>query len=121
MPSSDSLDEYIVHTHEWEKNKEVKTQSFEEIFKDSIKGCTIRLIKTDEDLNSMTVLSSYVYDEVVRVDKVKAEFSIDGKYLVLYSNVNKFIKVYEINRIQDIISDIENQNFLVDLKDKDDI
>lgn len=121
VPSSDGLDEYTVHTHEWEQNKAAKTQSFEDIFKDSIKGCTIRLIKTDEDLNSMTVLNSYVFDEEVRVDKVKAEFSIDGKYLVLYSNVNKFIKVYEINRIQDIISDIENKNFILDLKDKDDI
>ena len=89
--------------------------------KDSIKGCAIRLIQTDEDLNTMTVLSSYVFDEDVRVDKVKAEFSIDGKYLVLYSNENKFIKVYEISHIQDIISDIKNQNILVDLKEKDDI
>ena len=98
-----------------------KTQSFEEIFKDSIKGCSIRLIQTDEDLNSMTVLSSYVFDELIRVDKVKAEFSIDGKYLVLYSNANQFIKVYEINSIEDIISDIENQNVLIDLKYKDDV
>ena len=104
VPSSD--DEYQVHTHLWEKNRPAQVQSFEEIFKDNIKGCTVRLIRTDKDLNSMTVLSSYVFDQFPRIDKMKAEFSIDGKYLVLYSNANRFIKVYEINRIENIISDI---------------
>lgn len=96
-----------MHTHYWEDKKAAKTETFEEIFADSIKGCAIRLIRTEKDLSTITVLSSYVYDQFPRVDKLKAEFSIDGRYLVIYSKENKFAKVYEINQIEDIISDIE--------------
>ena len=85
VPSSD---EYEVHTHYWELNKPRSINTFEEIFKDKIKGCTIRLIRTEKDLGSIVEVDSFVFDEEPRLEKLRAEFSIDGKYLVIYSKKN---------------------------------
>lgn len=104
-----SGDEYEVHTHYWEKNKDKSVNKFEDIFKDKIKGCTIRLIKTEKDLTNISIIDSFVFDEVPRLDKLRAEFSIDGKYLVIYSRENQFARVFEVNRIEDIIKEIRNQ------------
>jgi hypothetical protein len=80
-------EEYQVHTHYWE-NRKADINSFEEIFQEKIKGCTIRLIRTQKDLGSITILDSFVFDEIPRLDRLKVEFSINGKYLVIYSTEN---------------------------------
>jgi hypothetical protein len=74
VPSSE---EYEVHTHYWD-NKPKSVNTFEEIFKEKTKGCTIRLIRTEKKLGSITVLDSFVFEEEQRLEKLKVEFSIDG-------------------------------------------
>jgi hypothetical protein len=96
-------DEFEVQTHYLEEGKDKWVSNFQEIFKDRINGCTIRLIKTSDNLDSIKVIDSYVYnleDSPIDLDnmedcnykKVKIAFSVDGRYFVIYSN---FVKVFK--------------------------
>ena len=69
--------------------------SLGEIFSDKIQGCIIRLIKTQPDLNSIKLIDQFVFKEVPRVDKLDIDFSIDGKFLTIYSKENRFLRVVE--------------------------
>lgn len=53
-------EEFIVETHFLEnKSKDIST--FETIFAERIKGCTIRVIQTTDDLDSIRMVDQFVY------------------------------------------------------------
>jgi hypothetical protein len=47
-----------------------------------------------------------VFVEEPRLERLSAEFSFDGNYLVIYSKENRFARVYQVNKIENIIKDI---------------
>jgi hypothetical protein len=69
--------EFIVETH-YEEDRPKDVSTFENIFAERIKGCTIRLIQTHDDLDSISVVDQYVYAQIPRVDGMNISFSIDG-------------------------------------------
>jgi hypothetical protein len=116
VPKDQDYDVNTYHHYE-KKGKEVK--KFEELFKDKITGCSIRLIKTHEDLSTITQIDEYVFKDykvredgqkmpIKRIDKLSLSFSFDGKVFVLFSKENNFIKVFKLSAIEDVMKIIEN-------------
>ena len=69
--------EFIVETH-YEEDRPKDVSTFENIFSERIKGCTIRLIQTHDDLDSISVVDQYVYAQKPRVDGMNISFSMNG-------------------------------------------
>ena len=53
--------EYVVETH-YQEDKPKTVSNFQEIFKEKLKGCTIRLIKTLPDLTSIQLIDQFVFE-----------------------------------------------------------
>jgi hypothetical protein len=76
-------------------NSETSISTYEEIFKDRLNGCTIRMIKVADDLNSISVIDNCLLNSGPdSTDYLNFSFSKDGKYLVIYSKSDNFIKLF---------------------------
>ena len=76
--------EQTVQTHFMQQEPMIEN-TLGDLFSDKIQGCIIRLIKTQPDLNSIKLIDQFAFKEIPRVDKLDIDFSIDGKFLTIYS------------------------------------
>ena len=71
-------DEYVVETHYMEEDKAKTVSNFEVLFKERTKGCTIRLIKTEPDLDSIKLIDQFVFELDEKAENVRIQFSNCG-------------------------------------------
>jgi hypothetical protein len=72
------------------------------------------LIKIDEKLSSIKLIDQYVFNPPgARIDKLQLSFSKDGRFLIVFSKVNKSIKVFECNSIEKILKDVREDNHII--------
>ena len=116
-----SNDEYEVHTHYMEKDKPKLVNRFEDTFKTKITGCTIRVIQTQKDLNSIKLVDDFTFTDVPRIDHIDIKFSRDGKFFVLFSKENGFFRIYPCDDIEKILDPIREGKSLYENKDIPDI
>ena len=103
IPETD--DKYEVHTHKIKENQE-SVESFENLFKDKIMGCSIRLSHTTEGLGSVDKQGEHFFIDEPRIDQLDMQFSLDGELFALYSKESKFIRLFSLsgkNTIKNLI------------------
>ena len=104
-----------------EKDKPKMVNRFEDTFKTKITGCTIRVIQTQKDLNSIKMIDDFTFAEVPRIDHIDIKFSRDGKFFVLFSKENGFFRVYPCENIEKILDPIREGKALYESGDLVDI
>jgi hypothetical protein len=107
----------MVETHFLDKDKAPEKNSFNDLYKNMITGCALRLVETNPKLTVLKKHEMYIFDEKDsyghQLRDVDISFSPDGKYLIISSIVRDHIFMYEIfdGNVSNILNDVKNENY----------
>jgi hydrogenase maturation factor len=97
-------EEYEVATH-FLGDQPKDISNFKTLFADKLMGCTLRLIKMEDNLSVIKLVDQVVLiHSGIKIDKIDMNFSKDGRFLTIFSKLHKFIKVYESRDIEQLIN-----------------